>query len=73
MVHVHFVYHQYMSHMHAPIIGLKGFWYYAFFLSTWSIQALYLVLNHIMFKFKDSTGNQILGFFLALTSNTYLF
>lgn len=47
--------------MHAPIIGLKGFWFYAFFLSTWSIQASYLVLNHIMYKFKDT--NQILVFF----------
>lgn len=48
-------------HMYAPIIGLKRFWFYAFFLSTWSIQALYLVLNHIIYKFKDA--NQILVFF----------
>lgn len=48
-------------HMHAPFIWLEGFWSYAFFLSTWSIQALYLVLNHIMYKFKDT--NQIFFFF----------
>lgn len=52
---------QITCHMYAPIIWLKRFWFYAFFLSTWSIQALYLVLNHIMYKFKDT--NQIFFFF----------
>lgn len=65
-----------MSHMHAPIIGLKGFWYYAFFLSAWSNSCSILLLSHALIyisdNFKDT--NQILFYFiLAFTLNTIIF